>query len=328
MFRFARINTMADVRRILFASVVIASVFVCRETSATEGALGRPVAGTGVIPDAGVVSPEPITAISFSEIYLDGSIGGSKQVPIAGKTSLGIDGQVAFTLATLLKVWDTHTGAWNFASSITLPYVWTQVGASLGANARQASTSDRASNLFDLYFTPVIAGYHITKVDHIAFSFNIWAPTGQYDPNSLANPSLNNWTFVPQVAYTRIFPEWGFELDAVLGVQFYTRNAATDYQNAPLLTFDVMALKHLPHGIGAGLIIGTVQQLGNDSGPTADKLNGFRGHDLAIGPIVTYDTKLNGKTPLSLSARWVPTVSSQNRLKSTNTFMVSAAIAF
>lgn len=98
--------------------------------------------------------------------------------------------------------------------------------------------------------------------------------------------------------------------------------------NAPLLTFDVMALKHLPHGISAGLIVGTVQQLGNDSGPTADKLNGFRGHDLAIGPIVTYDTKLNGKTPLSLSARWVPTVTSQNRLSSTRTFMVNAAIAF
>ena len=328
MFRFARIKHAAGVQWVRPVILIVASLLVCEESSATEGGLGRPVAGASVIPDGGVVSPEPLTAVSLSEIYLDGSIGANREVPIAGKTSLGIDGQVAFTLATLMKVWDTHTGAWNFASSITLPYVWTKVDASLGVGARQASTSDRASNLFDLYFTPVIAGYHITKVDHVAFSFNIWAPTGQYDPNALANPSLNNWTFIPQVAYTRIFPEWGFQIDAVLGVQFYTRNTATDYQNAPLLTFDIMALKHLPHGIGAGLVIGTVQQLGNDTGPTADKLNGFRGHDLAIGPIVTYDTKLNGKTPLSLSARWVPTVSSQNRLSSTRTFMVNAAIAF
>jgi hypothetical protein len=47
-----------------------------------------------------------------------------------------------------------------------------------------------------------------------------------------------------------------------------------------------------------------------------------------VGPIVTYDTKLDGKTPLSLSVRWVPTVSSQNRLKSTSTFMMTGAIAF
>jgi hypothetical protein len=307
---------------------IVASFMLCTPGHATEGGLGRPVAGAGVVPDIGVVSPEPITAISLSEIYLDGSIGADRQVPIAGKTSLGIDGQVAFTLATLLKVWDIHTGAWNFASSVTLPYVWTKVDASLALGSRQASTSDRASNLFDLYFTPVIAGYHITSVDHVAFSFNIWAPTGQYDPNALANPSLNNWTFIPQVAYTRIFPHWGFEIDAVMGVQFYTKNTATNYQNAPLFTFDVMALKHLPGGFSAGLIVGTVQQLGNDTGPTADRLNGFRGHDWAVGPIVTYDTKLDGKTPLSLSVRWVPTVSSQNRLKSTSTFMMTGAIAF
>jgi hypothetical protein len=50
---------------------------------------------------------------------------------------------------------------------------------------------------------------------------------------------------------------------------------------------------------GAGIVMGTVQQLGNDSGPIADRLNGFRGRDFAMGPIVTYDTKLGGKAPLS-----------------------------
>ena len=62
----------------------------------------------------------------------------------------------------------------------------------------------------------------------MALSLNVWAPTGRYDANALANPSLNNWTFIPQVAYTRIFPESGFQLDTVASVQFYTRNQATD----------------------------------------------------------------------------------------------------
>lgn len=245
------------------------------------------------------MSPEPILAVNIGELYLDGSISGSRTVPIAGKASLGIDAQVAFTLATVMKVWDTGPGAWNFASSFTLSYVWTKVTANLSAGRAGASTQDTASNLFDIYFTPIIAVYHFSKTEHVALSLNIWAPTGKYDPNALANPSLNNWTFVPQVAYTKLFPEHGLEFDAVAGLQFYTRNSATGYQNAPLFTLDTMLLKRFSNGAGVGLIAGTTQQLGDDSGPLADSLNGFRGHDWAMDPIVTYDTKIGARSLLS-----------------------------
>ena len=192
----------------------------------------------------------------------------------------------------------------------------------------QVEQQQSTSNLFDLYFTPIVAGYHFSETEHVALSFNVWAPTGTYDPTALANASLNNWTFVPQVAYTKLWPDHGVEFDAVAAVQFYTRNTATDYQNAPLFTLDLMALKRFDNGASVGLIVGTVQQLGNDSGPTADKLNGFVGRDWAVGPILTYDTKVDGKLPLSLSLRWVPTVSSKNRLDSTTTLMGSVSLIF
>ena len=295
---------------------------------ATEGALGRPVSGTGVMPNAGIVAPEPILAVNFNQIYFDGSIGRNREVPIVGQASAGIDAKISFTLATVMKVWDTGPGAWNYASSITVPYVWTEVKASFAGGPLQGERKDEASNLFDLYFTPIVAGYHFSKTEHLALSFNIWAPTGKYDKDALANPSLNNWTFVPQVAYTRLLPEQGMELDAVAGLQFYTRNKDTDYENAPLFTLDVMALKRFAGGVGAGLIVGTVQQIGDDEGPTADRLNGFRGYDWAIGPIVTYDTKLSGGNALSLGLRWVPTVSSKTRLDSTKTFMGTLTLIF
>ncbi|WMD23661.1 transporter [Achromobacter seleniivolatilans] len=296
---------------------------------ATEGALGRQVTGTNVQPNAGIVSPEPIWAVNFAEIYLDGNISGSRSVPVGGKTTLGIDGKVAFTLATVLKTWDTGPGRWNFASSFTLPYVWTKVSAGVtGPGGRTVGQTDTASNLFDLYFSPIIAGYHFSETSHLALSFNFWAPTGKYDANNLANPSLNNWTFIPQVAYTKIFPESGFQLDTVAGVQFYTRNNATDYRNAPVFSMDVMGRKMFSNGVSAGLVLGTIQQLGNDKGPTADRLNGFRGRDWALGPIVTYDRKLADKRSLSLGLRWVPTISSTNRLDSSSTFMASATLVF
>jgi hypothetical protein len=294
----------------------------------TEGALGRPISGTGVTTDIGIVPPQPDWIVNLAEIYYDGSISASRPVPIAGKTTFGLDAQVSFTLATLLKVWDTGPGPWNFASSFTLPYVWTRASAALGIGSRTGGITQDASGLFDIAFTPIIAGYHFSQTDHVALSVNIWAPTGKYDPNNIANVSLNNWTFIPTVAYTKLVPSIGMEFDATAGVEFYTRNSATDYQNAPVFTLDVVALKRFGNGLGVGLIVGTVQQIGDDSGPTADKLNGFRGYDWGVGPIVTYDTKLGGKTPLSASLRWVPTVGSKNRLSSTNTFMGTATIAF
>lgn len=325
-------STMRDWRRrtpLALAATLVALAAVAPHANATEGALGRPVSGTGVQPNAGVVSPEPIWAVNFAEIYFDGNIGGSRQAPIAGTTSLGLNGELSFTLATLLRTWKTDTGAWNFASSFTLPYLWTKATATLsGGRGNAVGTSQTASNLFDITFTPIIAGYHFSKTDHMSFSVAIWAPTGRYDPNALANPSLNNWTFIPQVAYTKFVPAYDLEFDVIAGVQFYTRNTATNYQNAPLFTLDVMGLKKFSNGLGVGLVMGTTQQLGSDSGPTADQLGGFRGHDFALGPIVTYDTKIDGKHPLSFSARWVPTITATNRLKSTKTFMATATLIF
>ncbi|MDH2050139.1 transporter [Achromobacter marplatensis] len=309
--------------------ITLAALAAPAVSMATEGALGRQVTGTNVLPNAGIVSPEPIWAVNFAQIYLDGKIGGSREVPVGGRTSLGLDGKVAFTLATVLKTWDTGPGRWNFASSFTLPYVWTKVDSKLtGPGGRTVGQSDTASNLFDLYFSPIIAGYHFSETSHMALSLNIWAPTGKYNASDMANPSLNNWTFIPQVAYTKIFPESGFQLDTVAGVQFYTRNSATDYRNAPVFSLDVMGRKTFSNGVSAGLILGTQQQLGSDKGPTADRLNGFKGRDWALGPIVTYDTKLADKRSLSLSLRWVPTISSTNRLDSTSTVMGTATLVF
>lgn len=314
---------------LLYGAAACCAGLVPLAAQATEGALGRPVSGTSVQANAGVVPPEPVWVVNFGEIYLDGSVGNDRQVPIGGRTTLGVEAKIAFTLATAMKVWDTGPGAWNFASSFTLPYVWTTVHATAGASGAlgnfSTGTSDRASNLFDIYFAPIIAGYHFSKTSHMALSFNVWAPTGQYNKDALANPSLNNWTFIPQVAFTHLMPQYGLEFNAVGAFQFYTRNTATDYQNAPLFTLDVMGVKRFgPWGVG--LVMGTVQQLGGDSGPTADLLHGFHGHDFAMGPIVSYDTKLGGKHPLSFGLRWVPTVSSKNRLDSTSTFMATVTL--
>jgi hypothetical protein len=172
----------------------------------TEGALGRPISGTSVTTDAGIVPPTPGLFVNLAEIYYDGSISASRPVPIGDKATLGLDAKISFTLATLVKVWDTGPGPWNFASSVTLPYAWTSASAALGVGNHTASVKQDATGFFDLTFTPIIAGYHFSQTDHIALSVNIWAPTGEYNPNNIANVSLNTWTVIPTVAYTKLVP--------------------------------------------------------------------------------------------------------------------------
>lgn len=54
-----------------------------------------------------------------------------------------------------------------------------------------------------------------------------------------------------------MFLEHGLQLDAVANVQFYTRNTATDYRNAPIFGLELMGRKLFGNGMGAGLIVGT-----------------------------------------------------------------------
>jgi hypothetical protein len=311
----------------ILAAIAWAIAFGPQAAHATEAALGRPVAGTSVMSGVGIVPDVPIWIANIQQLYIDGSISGSRGVPVGGRASLGLDAQASFTLATLIRTWGSY-GGWALASGVTLPYVWEEVHGTFGVGSASRTTSDRASNLYDMYFTPILAGYALTPADHIALSFNFWAPTGNYEAGALANPSLNTWTFVPQIAWTHLMPKYGLEFDAVMGFQFYTRNSATNYQNAPLFTLDVMGLKKFANGVGVGVVMGTVQQIGNDTGPTADRLDGFVGHDFTVGPIITYEMKLAGKAPLSASVRWVPSIASTNRIKSTKTFMATATLAF
>src|ERR1700761_2268285 len=92
-------------KRVFGLTALIATLGAPLAAHATEGALGRPISGTGVQPDAGVVPPEPDWYVNLSEIYFDGSISASHPVPVGGKSTFGLEGQLSFTLATLLHVW-------------------------------------------------------------------------------------------------------------------------------------------------------------------------------------------------------------------------------
>ena len=282
---------------------LLASVSFANSTLAVEGGLGRPISGMQITPFAGLIPPESGLAVATGETYYSGSIGGSLNVPIAGLLAANVDVKASFTPIGLLYVWPTPTKAWNFASVVTFPLAWVECEANLSLGPFAVRKKDSIFGLYDLAFTPIIASHHFSETDHIAFSFSFWAPTGSYEKGKLANLSLNDWTFIPGVAYTKIIKEVNVELTGTWDMDFYTQDPATRYRSGIQSDLEALAIKRFKNGLGVGVVGSWIQQITDDIGAPSS-LNGFVGRALGMGPIVTYSTKI-GKSHLDLNARWI-----------------------
>ncbi|MET0815835.1 MAG: transporter [Pseudoxanthomonas sp.] len=294
---------------------------------ATEGGIGRPITGLQGTSFSGIVPPTPGMNMALGYAHYSGEIGASRETPIGGLVSLGLDATFELFSITGLYVWDTGEGRWNFASMATVPFVNIEASANIAAGPITGSVSDRANGeLFDMAFAPVIAGYHIDKLRHVSLALYIYAPTGDYEEGRLANPSLNNWTYSPTVGYTQLFQQGTLEWSSTAAVDFYTENDATDYQNGAVFRVDSLLVKRFHNGWGLGGIGGWIEQIEDDDGPTADRLNGFRGHSLALGPLVTYAKKWDGGQ-IEFSARWLKEFNVKNRFEG-EPFMLTATVQF
>jgi len=311
-------------RIILMLLGLTVPAFTVTRAFAVEGGLGRPISGMSIAPYAGVIPPEPGLAVATGETYYEGSIGTSRTVPIAGLLAANVDMKASFTPIALFYIWPTPTKEWNLASAVSFPLAWLEVQANLSGPLPVRKT-ESTFGLFDLAFTPIVASYHFSQTDHLAFSFTFWAPTGSFEKGRLVNLSQNTWTFIPGVAYTKILPEDNIELTGIWQMEFDTEDHATHYQNGILSDLEVLAIKRFKNGLGIGFVESWIQQVNDDGGAPA-ALNGFAGRAFGIGPIVTYSTKL-GKSHLDFSARWIHDFGVSNRVAGDG-FNFSASLKF
>jgi hypothetical protein len=319
-----------SIRRKLILSVCIGlalSLIPARNGIAVEGGLGRPISGAAINPYAGLVPPLPGFDAALGEIYYSGSIGGGTTVPIGINLTLGVDLKASFTTFSLLYIWPTDGKEWNFASGITFPLAYVKAEADVTVGRRTGRVKDDNFGLFDLVLVPVIASYHISQTDHVAFGLTIWTNTGEYDKDRLANLSTNTWTFIPNVAYTKLWPKCDVEFSAIWSATFDTEDNATHYQNGILSDLEATVIKRFKNGFGLGAIGSWIQQLTDDEGTTADRLNGFSGRAFGVGPIVTYSKKIGKKSDLELSARYIHEFENEKRVEG-DLFTFSASFKF
>lgn len=317
----------SDHSRPLLLAIFLAFAAIVSPVRATEGALGKTITGTSVASFAGVVPPTPGFSLALGYAHYSGRIDASREVPVAGLATLGLDATFSLYDATGLFVWNTGEGRWNFASMLTVPFadIDADVLAAAGPITRGMHDQVRGK-LFDISFEPIIAGYHIDANRHVSLSLNISAPTGDYQIGRLANPSLNTWVYTPTVSYTQLIHEKTLEWSTTTGVDIYSNNDATDYQSGAVFHVDSLLVQRFANGWGIGAIGSWVQQLQDDSGPTADRLDGFKGHALGLGPVASYTKRWDGGQ-VEFSARWLKEFDVKNRLRG-DPLLVTAAVSF
>jgi len=93
-----------------------------------------------------------------------------------------------------------------------------------------ASRSDSVGGLGDIEFWAVALSWSALNNDlHVNFCGGIYAPTGAFHNNRLANQGLGYWTFEPGVMVSYLSQKNGFEFSTYIGYDINTENTATDY---------------------------------------------------------------------------------------------------
>lgn len=294
---------------------------------ATEGALGRPITGMQITPYAGVIPPTPGLQWSVNYLYYDGEIAASRAAPIAGQLGLGLEAEATLSMLTGVYIWPTKNPRWNFASMASLPYIDLATQVDLQVGPLQRHVNQNTGNLYDFYFAPVIASFHIDQVRHLSFGVYIFAPTGNYDPDRIANAGLNVWTYSPTFAYTQLMQKGTLEFSVQAATDWYSKNSDTNYENGVVFRSEALLIKRTASGLGFGGVAGWIEQLEDDKGPLADRLNGFKGRSLGVGPVISYSKKWKGGEHVDLTFRYVSEFSVKNRFEG-NPLSLSMGVGF
>ena len=300
--------------RFLAVFLVLAVALAAR---AEEGGFGHYAPGS-FASFVDVLPGEPAVGVfNYFAYYNGNSDATSRQIPIAGQLALNVDAISYADSPGVFWVTPLNIFGANYAPGIAIPFVWTDVKAQVTVGGRSVSTSDSVSGLGDLEFWPVALSWTLWSTNlHVDLFGGIYAPTGDYQKNRLANEGLGYWTFEPGVMLSYLGEKNGIEVSTYIGYDINTKNTTTDYQSGQQFHIDVTLAQHFPLGKGFGGIGANgfyLQQTTPDSGSGA-LLGGFEEMTAGVGPVLSYIGQI-GKTPFAAEVKWLPQIGAQNTLK-------------
>jgi hypothetical protein len=273
--------------------------------------LGQRGQGAGILP--------PVEGVFFAlpVYYYSGEASGSKNLPIGGALSLGLDANVLLTLPTVIWVTaDDVFGGGDLAFSGTFVYG----NADLSATATlsippippgSVALSDDRWTVGDPSFSALV-GWH-GENHHYVFAASVNVPVGSYDAGRLSNVALNRWAGDISVAGTWMFTEKSVELSGATGFTFNGENDDTNYETGTEFHLEASVFYHFSPAFSAGLNGYHYEQISGDSG-TGATLGDFKGRVTALGPGLSGTFQV-GPAPVAVSLRYFHEFGVKNRLE-------------
>ena len=310
-------------KKILSVATIGAFVSLCGSfaTSAEEGGSGHYVPGS-MASFIDVTPPSEVFLMRFDALNYKGSVGLSRTIPIAGLTALSAKANSSALALTALWRPPVDLGkGWSYAMSASASVVKMNVKASIATGGGTVSRSSTTTGLGDLLVIPIMLNYTVNPDLTIDFRVAGYIPTGNYKAGRLANTGKNFWTLEPTVGLAYFGKQNGIEATLFAGVDFNTKNKATDYKSGTQVHLDGTLAQHFPFmgGLaGVGLNAYYYKQVQDDSGSGAT-LGGFRAKTIGLGPAVSYVTKI-GANDLIAELKWLHETSTKNRLKGDTVF--------
>ncbi|MBP2627909.1 MAG: hypothetical protein H6Q68_2620 [Firmicutes bacterium] len=170
-----------------------------------------------------------------------------------------------------------------------------------------------SDNHTDIGDTVLSAALYWKKDDiHYKLIQSVYAPTGGYSINNLANVGRNYWGFDTSLVMTWLNVKKGIEISVTPGIMFNTKNTATDYKSGDEFHVDFAVNQYLSQNLAVGLQGYYYRQLTGDSGSGA-KLGSFKGEAFGIGPAVLWMPKY-AKGNVLVIAKWLHDVNQTKRM--------------
>ena len=263
--------------------------------------------------------------------YSDASFGGSLGMPFGSNLALNLTANATAETPLILYSPDHLVLGALPSFGVAVPYVWMDVKAhgtiDAGGVRHSVTREDKADGIGDIQLIPLMLGWTNGDFKYGA-SFSVYAPTGEYDKDRLANVGLGYWTFTPMITFSWLSSKIGTEASIFSGVDFNTKNTDADYQSGDIFHLDATVAQHLPllggfAGVGANGFY--IKQITGDSGSGA-RLGSFEVETYGVGPVLSYAHKL-GKHDLVCEAKWLPQLHSENTTKG-DYFWVKLALLF
>lgn len=272
--------------------------------------LGQRGQGAAVLP--------PVEGVFFAlpTYHYSGDASGSRDLPIGGAVSLGLDADITLLMPTAL--WVTPVDL--FGGDLVLSGTFVYGNADLSANAAISIPGVIQGSValqYDRWSTgdPIVSALVGWSGDnhHYLLTASVNVPVGDYEAGRLSNVSLNRWATDITTAGTWMFPEQSIELSSAAGVTFNGENDDTNYDTGTEFHLEASAFYQFTPKFSAGLNGYHYQQLSGDSGSGAT-LGDFKGRVTAIGPGLSGSFQA-GPVPVAVSLRYFREFNAKNRLE-------------